>query len=60
MNEPTKEELRLEVAGKRLQLLLYGGEREDDPQFTEWRGDLEASIQEFIDAKVASLLIKES
>lgn len=41
---------RIESAGKRVHLLLYGGERENDPQYTEWRADLEAAIHDWIEA----------
>ena len=40
----------IESAGKRIHLLLYGGDRENDPQYTEWRSDLEISIFELIDS----------
>ena len=47
---------RIEQAGKRLHLLLYGiEEKENDSQYTEWRSDLEASIYELVDANKAQV-----
>ena len=47
-NKKTEEDI--ERAGKRVHLLLYGGEREKDPQYTEWRADLEVAISDWINA----------
>lgn len=43
-------ESRLESARERVHFLLYGGDRENDPQYTEWRSDLESAILELIEA----------
>mgnify|MGYP001613739322 FL=1 len=44
----TKEE-KVEQAGKRVHLLLYGNEeQEKDAQYTEWRADLEVAILDWI------------
>ena len=48
-NQPEREG-KIEQAGKRVHLLLYGGERESDARYTEWRSDLESAILEWIDA----------
>ena len=40
---------KVEQAGKRLHLLLYGN-KEDDPQYIQWRDDLETTIYEFVEA----------
>lgn len=44
----TDTEEKLEQVGKRVHLLLYGGERENDQQYTEWRGDLESAIYDWL------------
>ena len=42
-------EEKIEQAGKRIHLLLYGDEtKESDPHYTEWRDDLEEAILDWI------------
>jgi len=50
---------RIESAGKRVHLLLYGGERENDPRYTEWRADLEIAIIEWIETCKESAVIRK-
>ena len=55
--EPRIEE-KIEQAGKRVHLLLYDGERENDSQYTEWRADLEVAIYNLIDIHKAGLYLR--
>ena len=47
---------KLEQAGKRVHLLLYGGDRENNPQYTEWRADLEVAISDWLKAYARSVI----
>lgn len=40
----------IKQAGERVYLLLYGIDRENDQQYTEWRADLEVAIFDLVDA----------